>query len=727
MPFDLSDPTQLNSILGGGFVDPNAPPQSSQLPPGMTAIPGFGMVPSQYVTAQPSPGMPPGAGAPGANGAPVPGMAPMPQPTNDNGTAPPSAPVQNEPDQVAATVGTPADRAKQAAVDAKKAKAQAAYASSMQGQTDAAQSMIQGGYGMQAKARQMLADAQGQQGDQEAAAYGEGNRQADALRAQQQEQLKRDMADQQRTRDQLQQVTDQYANSKVDQNRYFHDMGTGQTVMMGIGLALSSIGQAMNYRQGDRNAPNIALDMVMNAAKQDVQLQMADREKLGQLVGFRGQALDRAMSITRDNQATYNTMLAGTLDRVAQQVKEIAAQSQSSIAKANATDFIGQLQTLSGQALDAATQQSFQRQQAQRNTAIAAGHLGLAEQQFNAAQKQQDRENKRQDIGDAQAILDHATQVALALRQKPGADAKTVKEAAEARTAQAGADAAERANTPMSIPAGATLAKGGDSPTFTTKGKPYTPVDSTTRTAIEEKTANTTEAIGAIDKLRAYRQENGAQWTNNTDAKKMVQEAARATIALSKADGIKRLGGDQLEILNGVLGTDDPSAHQLASVVDLLDNAREDAVSSYNSFLDSKGIDPVKFDPPGDAGAAKDEMQKNLDAAQEMAPKGPVNADTSDEDSDYYGHSEWLPAIRSGVAAGERRVPSADAFRGADNLIIAAKRGDQKAIANLQELANNGSTTAIRHYVREAIYTGRIPVDPDQSGWLWAYQKLGGK
>jgi len=251
--------------------------------------------------------------------------------------------------------------------------------------------------GERKRALQTEADVSSASARQEADVLAAANRKVAAQMAEQEQQRKVDQAESVRMQAELRGAMDQFANAKVDPSRFWHDSGTGSKVLMGIGLALGAAGQALT--RGQQN--NAALDIIQNAIKQDVALQMHQQEKLGQVVGQRGQALDRMLQITKDRQATMNAAIAAGYEYVGKQIGEIAARTKDPMAQAQAKGAQAVLSqdaaTLQDKAnQDAAARIAAQRAEAERERAarasegIAYGHLALERQQQTESRREFD-------------------------------------------------------------------------------------------------------------------------------------------------------------------------------------------------------------------------------------------------------------------------------------------------------------------------------------------------
>ena len=143
-------------------------------------------------------------------------------------------------------------------------------------------------------------------------------------------------AEQAATRAKYQTAVDQAvkteADYKVDPNRYYHNISTGKKIGNAIAIVLSSVGQAMMGNHG----PNVALEMIQQAAKEDTDAQIREQEHLGKQIGLRQGALKNYMDMTGDANQAASLMQAQHLTTAASQLRATAAKYASPQAKLNA-------------------------------------------------------------------------------------------------------------------------------------------------------------------------------------------------------------------------------------------------------------------------------------------------------------------------------------------------------------------------------------------------------
>lgn len=134
------------------------------------------------------------------------------------------------------------------------------------------------------------------------------------------------------------------------------DRGLDHPILAAIGLALGSIGSAMNHQQG-----NPALDMLLKQVDRKVAAQMQDvglqRDSLAQ------QRADLTMSrdLGKDRLAEYDQRRVAAIDQAARQIETIKAQSGSDRTKANADIALAGLNEERAKTLGAAMQREQDR------------------------------------------------------------------------------------------------------------------------------------------------------------------------------------------------------------------------------------------------------------------------------------------------------------------------------------------------------------------------------
>lgn len=344
------------------FADP-------YLPPGAPA-PAPDLLPPESIEAAPAPdllppGMPqqpqqaPDLLPPGPEQPLAPGEAPglgVPQ------LAPPTAPPVPEPAPLA-----PAPEAAPSVVpQAIPQNATQAAAMGLEGLQTQADATVQG------------AQAQAAGADQLVQAYDE----TEQRLAQEQQQREQYAAYRQKEEDFLlnekKTLIGRYVNHKVDRGRLWKDMSTGDQVLAGVSVALGMIGAAMA-----KQTENHALNFIVKRIDQDVQLQMADRDKLGASIGMKSDEIADFRTVSTSRLGEYNTRMAAHLARLERDVAKVAAKTQSATVKANADAFIGQLQQKGAEMLQSGVtaDRSWNEQVRARRAAAANARAQLVEQQ----------------------------------------------------------------------------------------------------------------------------------------------------------------------------------------------------------------------------------------------------------------------------------------------------------------------------------------------------------
>jgi hypothetical protein len=120
------------------------------------------------------------------------------------------------------------------------------------------------------------------------------------------------------------------AEDKIDPNRVWNNMSTGNKVLATISLILGGAGS------GGNAANNAGLNILNNSIDKDIKAQQANIDKKTNLYKMN---LDRMKDISSAEELTRLQLSAITQGKIA----ALAAKSNSELAKANATQMIGQL------------------------------------------------------------------------------------------------------------------------------------------------------------------------------------------------------------------------------------------------------------------------------------------------------------------------------------------------------------------------------------------------
>jgi hypothetical protein len=250
------------------------------------------------------------------------------------------------------------------------------------------------------------ARAQGYVEGQELAAAGnieaDGLKRADEIRQQAADEMAARQKGLQEKQAALDSAVKTEADYKIDDNRRWNNLNTGRKILAGISVALSGLGDAFMNKTG----PNMALGIIQQAIHDDVSAQVRDRDQLGKRIGTAKSSIDNYRQITGDMADAHKLKLSEEYERVAQQIRASAAQYGSDKAKlrgeALATQFEQQGAAIRSQAAESAFNRDYQRAQldnARRQTNISAGHLSLANKQFEFSKEQSTKQLALQAAG----------------------------------------------------------------------------------------------------------------------------------------------------------------------------------------------------------------------------------------------------------------------------------------------------------------------------------------
>lgn len=149
-------------------------------------------------------------------------------------------------------------------------------------------------------------------------------------------------------------VTSDYENMKVDPNHYFGSMDTAGKFAAGIGIMLSGLGAGLT----GPNAPNLALQQVNKAIDNDIEAQKANIAKAGNVAAAQRGALQDYREAAGDERAGEHLERARLLDAFSNELKNVDIQNMPAELAAHF------------QAQDAAIQQQSANEKAAASTII---------------------------------------------------------------------------------------------------------------------------------------------------------------------------------------------------------------------------------------------------------------------------------------------------------------------------------------------------------------------
>jgi hypothetical protein len=203
--------------------------------------------------------------------------------------------------------------------------------------------------------------------------------------------------------------TDTWANYKVDPGRRWKNASTGAKIAAAISVAMSALGDALQHKSG----PNLALEIINKSIEDDVNLQIQDREHLGQVATRARTSLDDYRQEFGDWQQARSAKLAEEYKRTADEIERISAAAKGDKAKANALAMVGDLRTRAGALEQGIATSAFGREMKlaefseQKRAARAGEGLQYAGLKQNDSHFNQEMKFKREELGaQRQAKLD---------------------------------------------------------------------------------------------------------------------------------------------------------------------------------------------------------------------------------------------------------------------------------------------------------------------------------
>lgn len=263
----------------------------------------------------------------------------------------------------------------QTAAAAKKAKADAAYAATPQGQMAAAQQgqMAAGN----AERDAILGQSVVQQAEQDtvADALKDRNTTLNGLYADRQKVMQDEQIAQDKKMAEIEGMRKKIAGTKINRE-------ADHPILAAIMAALAGLGSAMSkpFNQGPVNT----LDILYKAIDRKVAAQEADLDQMGKVYGMTKEELAMLKERAKNKLEFHNTLIAGETEKAIRQVEELTARSSSAKTKADAAFAIAQLQQRMNDKTMEAMRWGLDYDQKDRHQKqqIALGWGGIAEQRY---------------------------------------------------------------------------------------------------------------------------------------------------------------------------------------------------------------------------------------------------------------------------------------------------------------------------------------------------------
>jgi hypothetical protein len=380
------------------------------------------------------------------------------------------------------------------------------------------------------------------------------------------------------------QKIEEYANAKVDPARYWHDKGTGGTVLAAIGIALGGWAQGMAAGAG-KSIENGGLQMIEQGIARDIENQKAEIARKGAGVEARKGLYTQYLQQFGDEQTADQMAMETYLRHAKAEIDVQAAKTASKQVKTNAAalkeaidDKIIQFQNGRAATGERLYNDYLARQQAQAQAAAAgaAAEMKKRNEAIFKAQIDVGTEHAKK-IGGTVLPLQSPMQLPSGAVIPAGS---VVVLDAKGNIDMQGTEATQKVAT-VNLPV---LQPGG--------GVAYAPtqVQKDGYGKASEKAAGATNAIKAIEQMEAAAKMPGT-WTG--EKKKLYEQAiSNYTTAYGVANGMGALSGPDLEIVKatipdvptyGVGYLSDAQLAQLANQKKMLADQAKAAVQVYGT------------------------------------------------------------------------------------------------------------------------------------------------
>jgi len=187
------------------------------------------------------------------------------------------------------------------------------------------------------------------------------------------------------TQKDIDQTTERWRNYHVDKNKFWQDLGPGRSTMAWIMAGISSLGDALQHKSG----PNQAVQMILDAVDKHVGLQLKEKESLKEGIGFARDRLGNLRQRYGDWKDAASVEKSIILEQIADRVDATAKKFGGQDALLRGAEMANQIRMKAADQRAEAAEKMWGRKfqertarNAERQTAIAGGHLALANRTF---------------------------------------------------------------------------------------------------------------------------------------------------------------------------------------------------------------------------------------------------------------------------------------------------------------------------------------------------------
>jgi hypothetical protein len=499
---------------------------------------------------------------------------------------------------------------------------------------------------------------------------------------------------------------DKLANSKIDAS-------IQHPILAGIAVALSAFGQGMNGDHG----PNAAMGVLMKQIDNNVNRQLAEREKQGKVISLYGEHLAGLRQQFTDQGALHDALRAAELQRYKSTMNIVAERSGSKDTQAKLLKLSSDIGLKGAEALSSAQdkqnafddkERAFKEQQAARAQAAQQHRASLGVQYAGLAQsdrhfKERLAFDKNKETNDVNAELMKLAQAGKV------ADAKLLKERGisgsreverEPVLDEKGQPKLDDQGRPVlgpikTGPDGRPIVKYGF--LKNRDGTPFVPQGSDTAVdKLRNQQAAAQRLVNILDQVKA----EGHEWlsdTANSEKKQRIKTLwGEATLVAKDSLDLGAIQGADMELIINYLGTDDPTKFRDATAG--MTQARKNIVAGMTTKLQTYGLDgewsptdlaalnrPIASPEDKSAQRVLESPTKLTSAAAELGldRAGVTPQQIADK---LYEAGGMLPSQRATMDVYARGAASSD------------PKARERALTWLERAANTAQAPAIREY-----------------------------
>lgn len=654
----LRIPSRYSSLFGLPQAQQSPPssfPPPEQIAPETTPVsPGaIGTIGGIPAIAPPVESPPPVASTPAPSPAAQPTPATGPTPTTPQ--VPPTAVPQPAPQQSAAPL--PQQSAPSPPAQAADAEPPIALTpiESAPATFEGSEQLSREGMALGERANAMATQAQAQAAQDKADALTESIRRQQGLLAEQEKARAERAKREQELQAEYDRATDEWANYKIDPGRRWKNASTGSKIAAIMAVAMTALGDALQRKSG----PNAAIEMIHNAIRDDVQLQMDERAQLKERALAKRNSIDDYIKQTGRQEDAFALKMSEELKRSAQEMERRAALSSIPEIKARGLATAGEMRKLAGQYIGTVADARLKREEDAKRLAldqqrVAQGWAGLKEQrrQFD------ERMNlERLQLGMEAEKLARAGQEKMA-----------------ERVLQQGVAAPPRA---VRAPDGSLVLDRNTGALKNADGTPWIIPTVDEAKEFRKKKAAADSIVSILDEIRAIRDRVGGEtsWGNSDDYQRL--KVLKENLVLLKKAGTQGMSSDaDMARIEAALGADSPASFRAQAAK--LEKGRDQVIKQLDADARNLGYtgDPITYPDPlahKATASAGDEIWGNVLIGQGTG---------------YEGGKQLRDRILS-------------------DLVSRATGGDAEALRKLEEGARIGKTPAVRNAFTGALTSVR--------------------